>query len=292
MDEGQLAVLVAEFAADWPFSHPRPTPETNRHYRQMVRRFVEKFGDRALVSLGTAELQVWAMENLSALRFVRSLLQDAVLDGHLTVNPAGKVKVPRAPRRRKEEEVPTPAQVHELLEAAWARNDLQMQAVIALGAYVGLRQSEILGLGYGSMDAECTRLHVHQQLSRDGETLKPIKGKVLAREVDVFSVARPYVLGWANDPDASETFIVGPLDHGELRKRWDVLRGDTGLRCEFHQLRSACASWLLDAGASPIDVAIMLHGHSDPTTVLTYYAFVDRSKALSRLSKIVDGDAS
>jgi hypothetical protein len=34
---------VAEFAADWPFSHPRPTPETNTHYAYMVRGFASEY---------------------------------------------------------------------------------------------------------------------------------------------------------------------------------------------------------------------------------------------------------
>jgi integrase len=131
---------------------------------------------------------------------------------------------------------------------------------------------------------------VHQQLSRDGVTLKPIKGKVVAREVDVFEWARPLILRWANEGAASDKFLVGPLDHSGLRTRWDQLRERTGVRAEFHQLRTFCASWLLEQGASPIDVAVQLHGHTDPSVVLSYYAMIDKGRALERLRKVVDGE--
>lgn len=278
---------VADFAADWPHSHPRPTPETNTHYRQMVRRFVDRFGDHEIASITTAEVQVWALDNLSAFRYVRALLEDAKADGHLVVNPAVRVKVPKPPRRRRDEAVPTESEISQLLLAA----DAQMRAVVALAAIVGLRQSEILGLGYGGFSHEWSRTYVHQQLARDGVTLKPIKGKVKAREVDVFAWARPYILAWTNQAAASEVFVVGPLDHSGLRRRWDALREVAGVRCEFHQLRTFCASWLLEQGASPIDVAVQLHGHTDPTVVLSYYAMIDKGRALDRLRRVVDGVA-
>lgn len=279
---------VADFAADWPYSHPRPTPETNRHYRQMVGRFVAKFGPMPLSAVTVAEVQVWAMDNLSAVRYVRAMFADAILDGHLAVNPVARVKVPKPPRRRRDEAVPTEEQIESLLLACG--QDPQMRAVVALGAYVGLRQSEILGLDYSGAAAEFSRLYIHQQLSRNGETLKPIKGKVQARQVDVFAAARPHILEWANCDEASERFIVGPLDHSQLRRRWEALREETGVTCEFHQLRTFCATWLLELGASPIDVAVQLHGHTDPTVVLAYYSMIDKGKALERLQRVVDGE--
>jgi integrase len=276
---------IGEFYADWPHSHPRPTPETNTHYRQMVGRFAARFGDKSLTSITTAEIQVWAMDNVSALRYVRSMFGDAVKDGHLLKNPAAGVKVPRPPRRRRDEVVPTVADVTLLLESA----DPQLACAIALGGIVGLRWSEILALGYLGLKGDLSGAYVHQQMSRRMEP-KPIKGKVLAREVAIFSWAVPYIEAWANDPDASELYVAGPLTHSELRKQWDALREFTEIECEFHQLRTFCATWMLEQGASPIDVAVQLHGHTDPSVVLAFYAMIDKGKALDRLRRVVDGD--
>jgi integrase len=277
---------VAEFAADWPYSHPRPRPETNRHYRQMVGRFVERFGDRALTSVTTAEVQIWAMDHLSSVRFVRAMFADAMLDGHLAVNPLAKVKVPRPPRRRRDDAVPSKEEVQILLDAAGD----QLGAVVALGAITGLRQAEVLGLGYGSLQPDLGRAFVHQQLGRLGD-MKPLKGKVKAREVDIFAWARPYIEAWSTRQESDDRLVVGPLTYSELRAGWDDLRRRTGIGCEFHQLRTFCASWMLELGASPIDVAVQLHGHTDPTVVLSYYAMIDKSRALERLRRIVDGEA-
>jgi hypothetical protein len=35
---------------------------------------------------------------------------------------------------------------------------------------------------------------------------------------------------------------------------------------------------------------VQLHGHTDPTVVLSYYAMIDKGKALERLRRVVDGD--
>lgn len=275
---------VADFAADWPYSHPRPDPRTNLHYRQMVSRFVARFGKRSMTDLTTGELQVWAQENVSAVRYVRAMFADALADGAIAVNPLVKVKVARAPRRRRDDLVPTLEEVETLL----GDEDRQMAAVVALGAFAGLRAAEILGLGYGDISPELDRAHVHQQLGRGG-ILKPIKGKVKARDVDVFKRGRVTILEWSNTSD-DERFVVGPLTYDQMAHRWRAMRTRAGLACEFHQLRTFLASWLLEQGASPIDVAVQLHGHTDPTVVLSYYAMIDKGKALERLRRVVDGD--
>jgi hypothetical protein len=37
-------------------------------------------------------------------------------------------------------------------------------------------------------------------------------------------------------------------------------------------------------------VAVQLHGHTNPTVVMKYYALIDKGKALERLRKVVDGE--
>lgn len=274
-------LLVADFAADWPFSHPRPTPETNRHYAYMVRGFASEHRLQPLDGFPVAEAQRWGIAHPSAVRYVRAMFADAVQDGLASVNPFTRVRVPRAPRRRRDERVPTAEQVRELLYAMPA---LDGTVAVALGAYVGLRQSEILAVRWQDLFAET--LYVHEQLGRNG-ALKPIKGKIKERTADVFRQARGWLDAAATKGQGNE-FIVG-LTHSELRDQWESARLATGLRCEFHQLRTFCASWLLELGASPIDVAVQLHGHTDPTVVLSYYAMIDKGKALERLRRVVDG---
>lgn len=277
-----MTVLVKEFAADWPYSHPRPTPETNHHYASMVRGFASAYRLSPMDGFPRAEAQRWALEHAGAVRYVRAMFTDAVADGVASVNPFAGVKVARPPRRRREEHVPTEEQIGRLL---YAMPNLSGTVAVALGAYVGLRQSEILAVRWPDLYAET--IYVHEQLGRNG-ALKPIKGKVKERTADVFSHARGWLEAAATRGEGNE-FIVG-LTHGELRAQWDAAREATGLRCEFHQLRTFCASWLLELGASPIDVAVQLHGHTDPTVVLSYYAMIDKGKALERLRRVVDGE--
>ena len=276
-------MTIEEFAADWPYSHARPTAETNRHYRQMVRRFVDRFGERPLESITHSDVQTWAMENVSALRYVRAFFADALLDGVIVANPAARVKVPHAPRRRRDEHVPTEFDIAHMI----GRADFQLGAAIALGAYVGLREAEIRGVQWSSLHDDTA--YIYRQASRGRPvTFKPLKGKVKERHVDVFRKARAQLDAWA--AIAPEGELIVPLTYNELYERWRELRDECGLACEFHQLRTFCASWMLEKGASPIDVAVQLHGHTDPTVVLSYYAMIDKGKALERLRRVVDGD--
>jgi integrase len=110
-------------------------------------------------------------------------------------------------------------------------------------------------------------------MSRRG-VMKPLKGKVKERPTQVFRPALNRLNLWASQQGHSGGLIVGELTHDQLRTRWDALRAETGLRCEFHQLRTFCATWLLEQGIDPIDVAVQLHGHTNPTVVMKYYAMI------------------
>jgi hypothetical protein len=66
-------VVVSEFAADWPYSHPRPTPETNHHYHGMVRAFAAEYRLHPLDGFPRAEAQRWGIAHPSAVRYVRAM---------------------------------------------------------------------------------------------------------------------------------------------------------------------------------------------------------------------------
>jgi hypothetical protein len=80
-------VVVSEFAADWPYSHPRPTPETNHHYHGMVRAFAAEYRLHPLDGFPRAEAQRWGIAHPSAVRYVRAMFSDAVSDGLASANP-------------------------------------------------------------------------------------------------------------------------------------------------------------------------------------------------------------
>lgn len=280
------------YAAVWTDLRPRPSADTNQHLRYMVRSFAARFAGRELDGIERHEALSWGMENLSAVRYVRTMISDAIKDGAATRNVLVDLAFPKPPKRRREEHVPSEIQVKALLiEASGLQRttltagDHELAAAIALGAYVGLRWAEILAFRRCDIDTALDKGWVYQQLSRSG-ALKPIKGKIKERQVNIYRVARPYL---ARLGGGGNEFVVGAT-HSDLRQRWEALRETLELRCEFHQLRTFCAVWLLEKGVSPIDVAIQLHGHTDPQVVLGYYAMIDKSKGLARLRRVVDGE--
>ena len=79
------------------------------------------------------------------------------------------------------------------------------------------------------------------------------------------------------DPEARGLVFVSedgtPLRRSNFRRRmWMPAAAEAGLppRASFHSLRHACASWLIHAGANPLEVAEKLR-HARVTTTLSTY---------------------
>jgi integrase len=80
------------------------------------------------------------------------------------------------------------------------------------------------------------------------------------------------------DPDVARQLVFtssggAPLRRGSFRQRvWLPAVKAAGVpeRVRFHDLRHACASWLIDAGANPLEVAERLRHTRVTTTLATY----------------------
>jgi integrase len=79
-------------------------------------------------------------------------------------------------------------------------------------------------------------------------------------------------------------------DVGDL---WEAVRAKVGLdRCRFHDIRHFHATWLLDCGCTAEDVAIQLHGHNNPRTVIEVYGHPSHELARVRLRRLTQENGS
>lgn len=263
----------------WTFEHPRPDPKTTEHNGQMVHQFAVDFHGRELASITRQEAQEWAYANAGSVRYVRAMVNDAIRDGLLELNVFSGLRLP-AVQSRAARPLPTVEEVAALVESARVEEGLPAALFLELAAGVGCRQSELLALQPWDVRDRGATLYVERQRGRDG-TSKPLKrsGQVcVARQAAVPTRLQPQLVR-----AAEEGRRLFPWSHADLRRWWDRTRERAGVDIEFKALRSFCASRLLDAGAGPIDVAVQLHGHTNPKTVLRYYAMVDRGRALERV---------
>jgi integrase len=276
-----------QLAQDWPTRWPRPSALTNRQHAAMVKQWGQDFGGRPLDEITREEAREWGLRHPSRVRFVRTMLNDAIRDGFATRNVWASLRIATP---RKERYFPSTEEIEELLEAT--RGDSVLYGRIKFAAFTGLRLGEQLALTYADLLSGCegqVRVSVSKQLRVDGELAKP-KGKIKMR----YALVPAKALSW---PSTTKPYVkrskdfLWPLTRSEHVREWNVLRRSLDLPPNFvwHSLRHHAATWFLDQGASFEDVAIQL-GHDDQgTQVRETYGHMSREKALDRLEAIVGG---
>lgn len=220
------------------------SPSTIANTVAMGRPFAQRFGAQPMVGLQRVELVDWSIERPQSVRYVRTILSDAVWAGVLEENPLAGITVSG---QDPDIEPPTVADVAALAAAA-PTDCLRVMTLVA--AYSGLRLSECAALRPGDLDAG--RLFV-----RCGKGGKQ-------RHSVLFEPALSTLQDFA--PADGLTFHrrrQRPHDRKTVNRAWQGMReraGTPGVR--FHDLRHFHATWLLDQGHSYQDVAVQC-GHLD-----------------------------
>lgn len=253
----------------------------------MRSRVLPAFGRWPVAAVKPADVRAWVArlegEGLApttvrkCFQLVARVFDDAVEDGVLAITPCRNVRLPAD--QREESVLLTPAQVDQLVDALPDR----YRALVLAAAYTGLRWGELAGLRVDRLDMLRRRIDVAEILvevdgslsfgppktkkSRSRVGFPPFLADVLAAHI----AALP-------DPDQSRRLVFTseegtPLRRSNFRRRvWRPALDAAGLpsSTHFHALRHATASWLIDAGANPLEVAERLR-HTRVTTTLAVY---------------------
>jgi integrase len=220
-------------------------------------------------------------------------LKQAVADGLIPRNPAEAVKPPKT---EKSEMTPlSPTQARALLSTAREQDD-RWSALYVLAVTTGLRQGELLGLGWEDVDMEGATVRVRHTLQPPGfpkgaparltppKTRRSLRSVSLARSA-VLSLARHREIQDAERSGANGTWrdrglvfpntIGGYADYTNFVPRcYKPLLRRAGLPdIRFHDLRHTCATLLLTQGVHPKIVSEML-GHSSVSITLDVYSHV------------------
>lgn len=301
-----------------PTIEARLRPATVRDYSACWRLYVEpRFGKVAVGRILPRDIDRWAAElqstGLSASKVRGSfgvlsrLLERAVRDGAVPVNPADRRSDPLPRLKRVDRPVLTVAQVEDLASYFDHDDDGVLVRVLAFG---GLRIGEALALQRQDVDFRRGLLHVQRSVSDAGGTVRVAETKTgrdrwVAMPVSLLDQIRELL---RERPVNGAALLFPNRDGGYRRNRsvarnrwepavdaWNGNRVDEfGRRLDpiklgFHDLRSVCASLLIDAGASPKDVQAHL-GHASIQTTLEIYARVrpERSADLAgRLDALI-----
>jgi integrase len=206
---------------------------------------------------------------------LRSLMQSAVDDGLIPSNPCSRVPLPRVERRVVE---PLTAQAVRRLAAAITP---RYAIAVWLGAGVGLREGEALGLTAARVDFLRRRVYVEEQLqgvNGGPPQMSPLKTRASRRVVPVDD----FVLEQLSQHLAGRPVADGgPVLRnrlGELVRRssfvscWQAAVEAAGLPkgTRFHDLRHFYASSLIAAGLHPKAIQVRL-GHATISETMDTY---------------------
>lgn len=276
---------------------------------RLRRHITPHLGSHKLAGLSPAHIRAWdrQMQKLGLaasyrngmFTHVRTILNAAVDDERIRKNPcnAASVKKPRVPARKVQ---PWSAQRVDAVHKALAD---RYKLTLRLGAGLGLRQGEALGLAPGDLDVPGSSVHVQRQIKLVGGTLcfGPPKGgktrrvplpesvlQALTRHTETYPPLT-VTLPWQRpdgDPATTELLVYTRGRTAVCRQvfnqtTWRPALGRAGVTSAgrvdgFHALRHFYASTLLDAGESVTALAEYL-GHTDPGFTLRTYTHLMRT---------------
>lgn len=210
---------------------------------------------------------------------LRTILADAVDHGHLSANPAAKVKAPARHDREDTLQFLQPDEIARLLDVA----EEPWRSLYLLAVHTGLRRGELLGLRWGDLDLRKRLLSVRRSLSRvpDGEggyqvKDSPLKTRHSRRSLDLSPAIVEALLAIPAGDDPERDHVLrsqarGPIDPDNVDRAWKRHLTAAGLADRpFHSTRHTHATLLIAAGVHPKAIQARL-GHASITTTLNTY---------------------
>jgi integrase len=276
-------VTVGELLIEW-LNHVRPQlqPETYGDYAEYCRTtWAPRFGSTNLADFTLADVACWISEQNSSKKRILNLLTPlrqacryAVSPAKLLVaDPIAGVKVRRPTALRKD--VIDPFTKKEI-DAALPRLEPAVANLVEFWAWTGLREGELFALRWGDVDLDRGVISV-DKASRAGR-LKATKTRAGVREVKLLAPAlaalarqKPLTRLLHKEIFLSPTTGEAWGHDKPLRNRWHAALEAAGVRYRFpRQLRHTYASWMLNAGESPLWVSRQM-GHADLAVTLKVY---------------------
>jgi integrase len=298
-------VPLESVAEDWLSSRSAVKRRTRETDESTWRLHVEpRFGDRPVGSITTAEVEQWVGSLVAAghsassvnryLATLRSVLNHAVRDSRITVNPAALVRPPSGAHTRREGRFLTMTQLWALRDAC-AGPSADVVPVLGLA---GLRWGELAGLQVGDLlelPGAGLRLQRTVLASRaDGTLFVDTLKNNRARTVPLVADLVPIVTDWAAGKRPADWLFAapagGPLSEANWKRSvsWTKAIAALGMPdLRVHDLRHTAASVWLGAGADPKVVQRILGHASAAMTMDLYGHLIDHN--LWEAARRIDG---
>ena len=318
----QADVLLADYLQSW-LKMVKPTIATSTHqsYKNMIDGRMDRHFRALGVSLGDLTptqiqdfYQIILDEGYTPNTVIhyhavlRRALQNAVKKDIIARNPADRIDKPKKNQYRANH-----YSEEEMLELFDVIIGDPLELAVKIGAYYGLRRSEVLGLKWDAIDFEANTLevkHIVTQASIDGKKVlvqadraktksslrtlplvPPIRDRLLMLKGQQETYRR--LCGKSYNRDYLGYLCVDEIGNiirpNYVSEQFPKLLEKNGLRpIRFHDLRHSCASLLLANGVPMKQIQEWL-GHSDFSTTANIYAHLDYASKLSSAQAMLEG---
>lgn len=286
VDPARSTVKLEVWAAEWLPSRFDLRPSSRARLESIVRMHVlPAFGDRPLATIGNGEIRKWVgrmtKDGMSAAAVrkcvfaLRSMLDAAIADQRLAVNPAAKVPLPT--ERAKEQRYLDRDQVLTLADVIAPR----YRALVLLGGFGGLRWGELAGLRRARVDVLRSRVTVWETATdiggkiSFGEPKTPNSKRTVPLARSIMAEVEQHLAEYVEFGPEALVFTSptgGPLYRGTFWPSvWKPAVRKAGLEgLRIHDLRHSFVSMMVDAGANVKAVSTWA-GHSSVAFTLDRY---------------------
>lgn len=250
-------------------------PETLKEYEQCVEIVARGMHNPTLDKLDRAKFRNWiGTQTLSKARLdnlltpIRGALKQAVEDDAIAKNPLEGFEVRRIRASEDEGIDPfSPGEIEALCKT-------ECGSLWAFWAWSGPRSGEVIGLRWGDVESDCTRVSIRRAVRRGRE--KSPKSAAGVRVVTLLPPARDALLSLKRG-ELDDPVFTNP-NTGEGWHEAKALNRAFARACRkakvrrryVYQLRHTFATWALSAGENPAWIAKQM-GHSDTTMLFKHY---------------------
>lgn len=287
----------AEAADAWWSEHETTLAETTRRgYRPAMARAVEAMGNVRMRNIRPLDINRFmercvrehGMADKTArtqLMVINLICRFSVQMGHIDVNPAQELRVPRGLAR-----VKRGTAITEDIAKVKASYDIPFGDFAFWALYTGCRRGELAALTWEDVDMEARTITVSKSLYRS-ET-----GKMMLKSTKTEAGIRTVpILDKLYEKLTPGTGPVFPREDGgyltdrQLMRRWEKYQKLTGVTCTPHQLRHAYATMLFEAGIDAKDAQYLL-GHAQLSTTMDIYTDIreERRKSIQQKLRSID----
>lgn len=255
---------------------------TQKKYDQCYAQHVQPhFGNKAIDKIRPSDLAKWqnmlleerSGKTVKSIRTVfQTILEDAMMDEIIAVNPFTRVKAPKNDEVREKK----PFSKEEIFVIINTVPE-SMQCFFAIGFFTGMRTGEIIGLKWEDVEWDEKVIHIRRSRRQGVESLPKTKSSI--REVEIIDVLMPYLIKHrAMMLDESiylfETFRNQPYTTCDKisYSYWKpaLIKAEIPYR-NLYQMRHTFASLMVANGEDILWVSNML-GHKDSSMTLQVYA--------------------